>query len=198
MEDCKMKEIIRNDIERSIAVKSAILNDENILSQIEFVAQKMISAYQTKKKVMFAGNGGSAADAQHLAAELVNRFCFDHIGLPALALSTDSSIVTSIGNDYGYDFLFSRQIAAQGCEGDIFVGISTSGNSENIVKAIKTSKEKKIFSVGLTGGNGGKMAELCDICIIVPSKETARIQEAHIMIGHILCGIIENALFEKK
>lgn len=198
MEDCNMKEIIRNDIERSIAVKSAILNNEAILSQIEAIANKMISAYRSKKKVMFAGNGGSAADAQHLAAELVNRFCFDHIGLPALALSTDSSIVTSIGNDYGYDFLFSRQVAAQGCEGDIFVGISTSGNSENIVKALKTCKDKQIFTVGFTGGNGGKMSDLCDICIIVPSKETARIQEAHIMLGHILCGIVESNLFEKK
>ena len=171
-----MKQIIQDTIQRSIAVKQAIFNDEN----------------------MFAGNGGSAADAQHLAAELVNRFCFDHIGLPALALSTDSSIVTSIANDYGYDFLFSRQVAAQGKSGDIFVGISTSGNSENIVKALKLCKEKGIYTVGLTGGNGGKMASLCVTCIIVPSNETARIQEAHILIGHILCGIVESALFRKN
>ena len=193
-----MKQTIQDTIQRSIAVKQAILNDENSIAQIEFVAKKMIDAYKNGNKTMFAGNGGSAADAQHLAAELVNRFCFDHIGLPALALSTDSSIVTSIANDYGYDFLFSRQVAAQGKAGDIFVGISTSGNSENIVKALQLCKEKGIYTVGLTGGNGGKMASLCDTCIIVPSNETARIQEAHILIGHILCGIVESVLFQKN
>lgn len=193
-----MKQTIQDTIQRSIAVKQAILNDENCIAQIEFVAKKMIDAYKNGNKTMFAGNGGSAADAQHLAAELVNRFCFDHIGLPALALSTDSSIVTSIANDYGYDFLFSRQVAAQGNSGDIFVGISTSGNSENIVKALQLCKEKGIYTVGLIGGNGGKMASLCDTCIIVPSNETARIQEAHILIGHILCGIVESALFRKN
>lgn len=193
-----MKQIIKDTIQRSIAVKQAILNDKDIIAQIETVAKKMIDAYQNGNKTMFAGNGGSAADAQHLAAELVNRFCFDHIGLPAIALSTDSSVVTSIANDYGYDFLFSRQVAAQGKSGDIFVGISTSGNSENIVKALQLCKEKGIYTVGLTGGNGGEMASLCDTCIIVPSNETARIQEAHILIGHILCGIVESVIFRKN
>lgn len=192
-----MKGTIQNIIAKSIAVKTALLNDETTIKQIENVAEKMIESYKSGNKTMFAGNGGSAADAQHLAAELVNRFCFDHIGLPAIALSTDSSIVTSIANDYGYDVLFSRQIAAQGKNGDIFIGISTSGNSENIIKAIQTCKEKNIFTVGFTGEKGGKMASMCDICICVPSTETARIQEAHIMIGHILCGLVENAIFKQ-
>lgn len=192
-----MKGTIQNIIAKSIAVKTALLNDETTIKQIETVAEKMIESYKSGNKTMFAGNGGSAADAQHLAAELVNRFCFDHIGLPAIALSTDSSIVTSIANDYGYDVLFSRQIAAQGKNGDIFIGISTSGNSENIIKAIQTCKERNIFTVGFTGEKGGKMASMCDICICVPSTETARIQEAHIMIGHILCGLVENAIFKQ-
>ncbi len=192
-----MKGTIQNIIAKSIAVKTALLNDETTIKQIETVAEKMIESYKSGNKTMFAGNGGSAADAQHLAAELVNRFCFDHIGLPAIALSTDSSIVTSIANDYGYDVLFSRQIAAQGKNGDIFIGISTSGNSENIIKAIQTCKERNIFTVGFTGEKGGKMASMCDICICVPSTETARIQESHIMIGHILCGLVENAIFKQ-
>ena len=192
-----MKGTIQNIIAKSIAVKTALLNDETTIKQIETVAEKMIESYKSGNKTMFAGNGGSAADAQHLAAELVNRFCFDHIGLPAIALSTDSSIVTSIANDYGYDVLFSRQIAAQGKNGDIFIGISTSGNSENIIKAIQTCKERNIFTVGFTGEKDGKMASMCDICICVPSTETARIQESHIMIGHILCGLVENAIFKQ-
>ncbi|MCQ2607205.1 MAG: D-sedoheptulose 7-phosphate isomerase [Bacteroidales bacterium] len=193
-----MKQEIQNIIRRSIDVKTALLNDEVAISQIETVAKKMIESYKQGHKTMFAGNGGSAADAQHLAAELVNRFCFDHLGLPAIALTTDTSIVTAIGNDYGYDFLFTRQIAALGNAGDVFIGISTSGNSENIVKALEYCKEKGIYTVGLTGGNGGKMKSLCDECIVVPSNETARIQESHIVIGHILCGFVESAMFEKK
>ncbi len=193
-----MKQEIQDTIRRSIDVKTALLNDEFAISQIETVAKKMIESYKQGHKTMFAGNGGSAADAQHLAAELVNRFRFDHLGLPALALTTDTSIVTAIGNDYGYDFLFTRQIAALGNNGDVFIGISTSGNSENIVKALQYCKEKGIYTVGLTGGNGGKMKALCDECIVVPSNETARIQESHILIGHILCGFVESAMFEKK
>lgn len=193
-----MKQQIQEIIQRSIDTKVALLHDDKVLAQIESVAKVMIDSYKNGHKTMFAGNGGSAADAQHLAAELVNRFCFDHLGLPAIALTTDSSIVTAIGNDYGYDFLFTRQLAAQGQKGDVFVGISTSGNSENIVKALQYCKEKGIYSVGLTGGTGGKMASLCDECIIVPSSETARIQECHILIGHILCGFVESAMFVKK
>ncbi len=193
-----MKESVKNTIQQSIAVKTQFLNDESSIAKIEIIAQKMIESFKAGGKTMFAGNGGSAADAQHLAAELVNRFRIDRLGLPALAFSTDTSVITSIGNDYGYDFLFSRQLAAFGKEGDVFVGISTSGNSENIVKALQYCKEKHIFSVGLTGGNGGKMAQLCDECIIVPSSETARIQEVHILVGHILCGLVEDAIFRNN
>lgn len=193
-----MRQTIHDSIKNSIAVKTAILNDEKILALIESAAKTMLDCYKSGHKVMFAGNGGSAADAQHLAAELVNRFRFDHIGLPAIALSTDTSILTSIGNDYGYDFLFSRQIAAQGTAGDVFIGISTSGNSKNILQALSVCKEKNIYTIGLTSGDGGKMLSLCDNCIVVPSKETARIQESHILIGHILCEIVENALFKQN
>ena len=193
-----MRQTIHDSIKNSIAVKTAILNDEKILALIESAAKTKLDCYKSGHKVMFAGNGGSAADAQHLAAELVNRFRFDHIGLPAIALSTDTSILTSIGNDYGYDFLFSRQIAAQGTAGDVFIGISTSGNSKNILQALSVCKEKNIYTIGLTGGDGGKMLSLCDNCIVVPSKETARIQESHILIGHILCEIVENALFKQN
>lgn len=194
----RMKQSIKDTIQQSIAVKTMFLNDDSAIAKIETVAQKMIDSYKAGGKTMFAGNGGSAADAQHLAAELVNRFRIDRLGLPALALSTDTSVITSIANDYGYDFLFSRQIAALGKEGDVFIGISTSGNSENIVKALQYCKEKHIFSVGLTGGNGGKMAQLCDVSIVVPSCETARIQEVHILVGHILCGLVEDAIFRKN
>lgn len=193
-----MKETITNLIQSSIDVKSALLKDENLIKQIETVANQMIDAYRHGKKIMFAGNGGSAADSQHLAAELVNRFQYDREGLASIALSTDSSIVSSIANDYGYENVFSRQVATQGVSGDVFVGISTSGNSENIVKALNVCKEKGIFSVGLTGGTGGKMALLCDVCIVVPSNVTARIQECHILIGHILCGLVEEAIFPRK
>ena len=181
----------------SISVKQKLMSDESILSQIELVAKKMIESYQAGGKTMFAGNGGSAADAQHLAAELVNRFCLDRDGVPALALTTDSSVLTSIANDYDFNVLFSRQLRALGNAGDVFVGISTSGNSANIIEAVRVCREKHIFSVGLTGSTGGKMASECDVCICVPSSVTARIQEAHILIGHILCGLVEDLLFKK-
>ena len=181
----------------SISVKQKLMADESILSQIELVTKKMIESYQAGGKTMFAGNGGSAADAQHLAAELVNRFALDRDGVPALSLTTDSSVVTSISNDYSFEVLFSRQVKALGNAGDVFVGISTSGNSANIVEAVRVCHEKQIFTVGLTGETGGKMAQLCDVCICVPSTVTARIQEAHILIGHILCGLVEDSLFKK-
>ena len=145
---------------------------------------------------MVAGNGGSAADAQHIAAEFVSRFNFDRPGLPALALTTDTSILTAVGNDYGYDKLFRRQIEANGVGGDIFLGISTSGNSPNILQALEAARLKGIMTFGLTGKTGGKMRELCDYCLCVPSEDTPRIQEAHILIGHTLCAMVEQALFE--
>ncbi|RAX53681.1 D-sedoheptulose 7-phosphate isomerase [Helicobacter sp. 11-8110] len=188
---------IKEHFEDSIAVKTKILNDEKLLELIKKVALETTKAYKEGKKTLLAGNGGSAADAQHIAGEFVSRFYFDRPGIPSIALTTDTSILTAIGNDYGYEKLFSRQVQAQGVEGDIFIGISTSGNSANIIEALKVCKEKGILSVGLTGESGGKMNELCDYCIKVPSNKTPRIQESHILIGHIICAIVEEELFGK-
>lgn len=187
--------MIINHITESINVKQRILNDKDVLNQIQQVADLCIQVYKKGGKTLLAGNGGSAADAQHIAGELVNRFYFHRPGIPSIALTTDSSIVTSIGNDYGFDQVFSRQMEAMGNKGDVFIAISTSGNSKNLIKAIKVAKEKGLTTVGLTGGTGGQMAELCDYCIKVPSTETPRIQESHILIGHILCYLIEENLF---
>lgn len=192
-----MKEIILQQIAESISVKSKILNDEKLIQVIKNAAIIVTDAYKDGKKTMLAGNGGSAADAQHIAGELVSRFYFDRPGLASIALTTDSSILTAIGNDYGYEQLFARQVQANGSKGDIFIGISTSGNSENIIRALQVCKEKGVFSIILTGESGGKMNSLCDICINVPSNETPRIQEAHILIGHIICCIVEEELFRE-
>jgi D-sedoheptulose 7-phosphate isomerase len=190
-----MLEIVKAQVEASIKAKQAILDDATLLEQISRVASIITNAYKNGKKTLLAGNGGSAADAQHIAGEFVARFYFDRPGLPSIALTTDSSVVTAIGNDYGYEMLFARQVQALGNEGDVFIGISTSGNSPNVLKALDSCKEKGIFSVGLTGISGGKMADKCDICIKVPSNDTPRIQEAHILIGHIICQIVEAELF---
>ncbi|HZY38423.1 MAG TPA: D-sedoheptulose 7-phosphate isomerase [Mucilaginibacter sp.] len=190
-----MLKVLKSQIQASIDAKQLILRDEALMRQIVDAAEIIIKAYRNGKKTMFAGNGGSAADAQHLAGELVARFYFDRPGLPSIALTTDSSIITAIGNDYGYERLFARQVQAMGSEGDIFIGLSTSGNSPNILSALETCKEKGVFSIGLTGATGGKMADKCDICIKVPSSDTPRIQESHILIGHFLCFAIEDALF---
>ncbi len=186
---------IYNEIEESIATKQRLLADEHLLRNIEHAARVITDAYRKGCKTLLAGNGGSAADAQHLAGEFVSRFYFDRPGIPSIALTTDTSILTAISNDYGFERLFARQIQAQGCEGDVFIGISTSGNSPNIVEAFKECKKKGIFSIGLTGANPCAMDTLCDICIKVPSSCTPRIQEAHIMVGHILCSIVEQELF---
>lgn len=145
-------------------------------------------------KILFFGNGGSAADAQHLATELTIRFIKDRPAIPALALTTDTSTLTAAGNDYGFDHIFSRQIEALGNAGDLAIAISTSGNSENILKALKTAHDKNLITIGLTGRDGGKMKDLCDLCLIVPSNTTARIQEMHITLGHIFCGALEQKL----
>lgn len=188
---------IRQQISDSIEVKQAILGNPELLGQIEKLCQTAIEAYRSGKKVLIAGNGGSAADAQHIAAELVARFYFDRPGLPAIALTVDTSILTAVGNDYGYDYVFARQVEANGNHGDVFIGISTSGNSPNIMRALASAKEKGMVTVGLIGGTGGKMLSECDIPICVPSKDTPRIQESHIMIGHIACEVIERVLFAK-
>ncbi len=190
-----MLTIIRKQIEDSVAIKLNLLEKQAVIAEIEKAAVAVISAFRENHKVLLAGNGGSAADAQHIAAELVNRFSFDRPGLPALALTTDTSILTSIGNDSGFDRIFTRQLKALGNANDIFIALSTSGNSANIVDALKVCKEQKITTIGLTGSSGGKMKDLCDILITVPSDDTPRIQEVHILIGHIICSIVEEELF---
>lgn len=188
---------IKEHFTDSILVKKQILKDENLITLIKNASLEVIKAYKNGNKTLLAGNGGSAADAQHIAGEFVSRFYFDRPGIASIALTTDTSILTAIGNDYGYENLFARQVQAQGVKGDVFIGISTSGNSKNILKALELCKQKEIISIGLSGASGGAMNELCDYCIKVPSTCTPRIQEAHILIGHIICAIIEEELFGK-
>lgn len=188
---------IKGHFADSILVKEQILKDENLITLIKNASLEVIKAYKNGNKTLLAGNGGSAADAQHIAGEFVSRFYFDRPGIASIALSTDTSILTAISNDYGYENLFARQVQAQGVKGDVFIGISTSGNSKNILKALEFCKQKEIISIGLSGASGGAMNEICDYCIKVPSTCTPRIQEAHILIGHIICAIVEEELFGK-
>ncbi|EAJ7870368.1 TPA: D-sedoheptulose 7-phosphate isomerase [Campylobacter jejuni] len=188
---------IKEHFQESILVKEQILKNENLITLIKNASLEVIKAYKNNNKTLLAGNGGSAADAQHIAGEFVSRFYFDRPGIASIALTTDTSVLTAIGNDYGYENLFARQVQAQGVKGDVFIGISTSGNSKNILKALELCKQKEIISIGLSGASGGAMNELCDYCIKVPSTCTPRIQEAHILIGHIICAIVEEELFGK-
>ena len=185
---------IKAQIAESIRVKQILLSDESLMEQVAKVADLMIAAYRAGHKTMWAGNGGSAADAQHMAGELVNKFTFDRPGLAALSLSTDTSIITAVGNDYGFDRLFARQVEAQGCAGDVFIGISTSGKSPNLVNALAACKEKGIKSVAIVGANPCPMDDY-DYVLHVPSTVTPRIQECQTLIGHILCYIVEQELF---
>ncbi|MBP2654179.1 MAG: gmhA [Firmicutes bacterium] len=164
---------------------------ENSLTAIEELSKYCCQALSDGHTIFFMGNGGSAADSQHLAAEFVGRFQKERRGLPAIALTTDTSILTAVGNDYGFDKVFSRQVEALVRAGDVVVGLSTSGNSPNVVKALEVAKEAGAVTVGMTGRTGGKMADICDLCIKVPADITARIQEAHILIGHIVCELVD-------
>ncbi|MHB1406036.1 MAG: D-sedoheptulose-7-phosphate isomerase [Desulfitobacteriaceae bacterium] len=190
-----MLDYIRTEIRKSYELKRELSEDEILTSMVLEVAQKAVEVYKSGRKILIAGNGGSAADAQHLAAELIGRLNLNRPALSAIALTTDTSVLTATGNDYGFEHIFARQVQANGKKGDLFIGLSTSGNSMNIIKAIYECREKGIITVGLTGKTSGKMTYLCDYCINVPSSETPRIQEAHIMIGHIICSIIEETLF---
>jgi D-sedoheptulose 7-phosphate isomerase len=185
---------IETAIANSIKVKQDLLIDEKLKISICEVASQMIKVFKNGNRVIFAGNGGSAADAQHLAAEFVSRFEFDRPGLPALSLSTDTSMITAIGNDYGYDRLFVRQLSAQARPGDIFVGITTSGKSLNLLRAFAICKELHVVSIALCG-LGGELEKLVDYVLRVPSQHTPRIQECHILIGHIICAEVELQLF---
>jgi D-sedoheptulose 7-phosphate isomerase len=186
----------RKSIEASIAVKQRLLNMPQIAADVARVSEILVRAIQNGNKPLLFGNGGSAADAQHIAAEFLGRFAFERAPLPALALSVNSSCVTAIGNDYGYEHTFSRQVQALGQPGDVAIGLSTSGKSENVARGILAAKEKSIYTVALTGAHGGKLKAIADCCICVPSEETPRIQECHILIGHIISELVEQTIFQ--
>ena len=190
-----MKNEIQKYIKESIETKETILRSGALQESIELAVKIIVEAYKNGRKVLFAGNGGSAADAQHLAAELVSKFMKDRPALNAIALTTNSSIITAVGNDYSHEYVFPRQIQAYGVEGDVFVAISTSGNSRNIIKSIEEAKLRELKVIGLTGKNSCLMDEACDCIIKVPSVQTSIIQEAHIMLGHIICALVEEKLF---
>jgi len=185
-------------IEASISSKQRLLADAETTSAVARVSTLLVEALKKGNKVLLFGNGGSAADAQHIAAELVGRFAFDRPPLPALALSVNSSCVTAIGNDYGFDLAFSRQVEALGHRGDVAIGISTSGNSPNVLRGLAAAKTLGLHTVGLTGVPGGKLKTAADCCICVPAKETPRIQECHILIGHIISELVEQTIFHEQ
>ena len=188
-------EKIKKIISASIETKQQLLQDEKLIKVIEEVVDAITNAFQAGKKVYFCGNGGSAADAQHLAAEFSGRFYIDRKALPAEALHCNTSYLTAVGNDYSYDVIYARIIDGVGMPGDVLIGLSTSGNSKNIIKAFESAREKKIITVGLTGTSGGQMKSLSDYLINVPSTDTPRIQESHILAGHIICQLVEEKIF---
>lgn len=188
---------IKNKISSSIEVKQLVLKDDVLLSTLVNVAEEMVNCFKNNGKVLFCGNGGSAADAQHLSAELSGRFYTDRDPLYSEALHTNSSYLTAVANDYSYDVIYSRLVKAQGRKGDVLVGISTSGNSKNILLALEEANKLGMITIGMTGTSGGKMKDCCKYLLNVPSTDTPRIQEVHILLGHILCEIIESNLFKK-
>lgn len=190
-----MQSTIHAAFSASIATKQAILADDDFLRRIEQAARLLTDTFRSGGKALFCGNGGSAADAQHIAAELSGRFYTDRPPLFAEALHVNSSYVTAVANDYGYEHVFSRMLQAAGRHGDVLVAISTSGNSVSILNAIEKAREAGMSVIGLTGAGGGKMRDVCDVLLNVPSSDTPRIQESHILIGHVLCEIVEKELF---
>lgn len=192
-----MKNIIIKCISESISAKQQILQDENFIQKIENAVTLISKAFQQGSKVWFCGNGGSAADAQHLAAEFSGRFYKDRKALPAEALHCNTSYLTAVANDYDYHVIYSRLIDGLGSEGDVLIGLSTSGNSKNIVQAFETAKEKGIITIAFTGSFGGKLKELGDMLFNVPADDTPRIQECHMLIGHIICQLVEEEIFGK-
>lgn len=190
--------LIKQAINNTIRTKMNILKSRETLELIDKVAEEIIKAFKNDKKVLFCGNGGSAADAQHIAAELSGKFYLNREPLFAEALHTNTSFLTAVANDFSYDEVFARAVKAMGREGDILIGISTSGNSLNVLKAIKTANNLKMITIGFTGYDGGKIKKLCKYLIKIPSNDTPRIQESHILIGHIICEIVEKQIFGSK
>ncbi len=190
-----MQKKIFDIINASIAVKQDVLQDALLLKTVEHSIEEIVNAFKSGNKVLFCGNGGSAADAQHLAAEFSGRFYTDRDALPAEALHVNTSYLTAVANDYSYNEIYSRLVKGIGVKGDVLVGLTTSGNSENIIRAFEVAKQKGITTIGFTGASGGKIKPLCDYLINVPSKDTPRIQESHILIGHIICQLVEEKVF---
>lgn len=192
-----MNQKIVDILRASVNVKEKLLADENLVDTIKVITEKIITAFHNGNKVLFCGNGGSAADAQHLAAEFSGRFYTDRNPLPSEALHCNTSYLTAVANDYGYEFVYSRLLKGMGREGDIIIGLSTSGNSDNIFKAFEQARTMGITTIAFTGDGGGKLKELSDILMNVPSNDTPRIQECHITVGHIICQLAEEALFNQ-
>ncbi len=190
-----MEEIIQEILSDSLEVKESFIRSNT--ASIMACAEKIAYAFTSDRKLMLCGNGGSAADAQHIAGEFINRFLLERPPLPAIALTTDTSVLTSIGNDYSFDDVFSKQVKALGMEGDILLAISTSGNSANVISAVKDARNQGIYTVGLTGGDGGKLATIVDMALVVKSNITPRVQEAHILAGHIICELVDYILFQR-
>ena len=190
-----LNEYMHAEFEKSRQLLDALSSDEALHRQVLEVVAVCVQALRRGNKILFAGNGGSAADAQHWAGELVSRFNYDRPGLPGIALTTDTSILTAIGNDYGYEYLFARQVQALGVKGDVLFAISTSGNSKNILRGIEAAHAAALEVIGFTGESGGAMAEQCTICLRMPSRETPKIQEGHEILGHLICGMIEREMF---
>ena len=193
----EFKERVSESIKASIGAKERLLNSDETIALVARVSEILVEAFQRGNKVLLFGNGGSAADAQHIAAEFVGRFAFDRPALPALALSVNTSCVTAIGNDYGFDVVFSRQIEALGRAGDVALGISTSGDSPNVFCAVSAARRAGLHTVAFTGATGGKLKAAVDYCICVPSDQTPRIQECHILVGHIISELVERTMFRQ-
>jgi D-sedoheptulose 7-phosphate isomerase len=196
--EVSMQDLIHDEIQKLYLLLAQMQKDHHLHQTIEKIAESCILALRNKKKILIAGNGGSAADSQHLAAELLSRLRYDRPGLASIALTTDTSALTAIGNDYTFEYIFSRQVEAIGLSGDVFIGISTSGKSPNILKALETARAKNITTIGFTGMYAPLMTERCDLLLNIPSNQTSKIQECHIMFGHIICALIEDALFGKQ
>ena len=192
-----IQQVIRGEFDKALANMQALSEDAALHAQLEDAVALCIDALRNGRKLLFCGNGGSAADAQHWAGELVSRFYYDRPGLAAIALTTDSSILTAIGNDYGYDYTFARQVEALGQAGDVLVAISTSGNSPNVLRAADAARARGMQVIAFTGRSGGKLLALSDSCFRMPSDETPRIQEGHEFVGHLLCALIEAGLFPR-
>jgi len=197
-EETDLSQRVIESIKESISAKERLLASADTVAAIARVSEVLIESLRAGHKLLLFGNGGSAADAQHIAAEFVGRFAFDRPALPALALSVNTSAVTAIGNDYGFDQVFSRQVEALGASGDVAVGISTSGNSPNVLQGLITARKMGLHTVAFSGGSGGKLKDAADHCICAPSSETPRIQECHILIGHIISQLVEQAIFHEQ